>query len=201
MNDYIVQGVAPEVPSANRTQRRGRMIFMAKRGKNSHEPAGTPALQAVVRAGIPHTLHEHAGDLQATDIHGRGEIGPESARQLGVSPDRVFKTLIADCSGRLVVGVVPVSHHLDLKALARAIGAKKAQMADPAVAERSSGYVVGGISPLGQRTPLLTVVDDSALAQQTVFVSAGKRSLKLEIAPDDLIRLLDARVATIRTLD
>ncbi|WOP17971.1 Cys-tRNA(Pro) deacylase [Raineyella sp. LH-20] len=168
---------------------------MAKHSK-THEATGTPALQAVVRAGIAHTLHEHAADM-----HARGELGPESARQMGVSPDRVFKTLIADCSGRLVVGVVPVSHHLDLKALARAVGAKKAQMADPAVAERSSGYVVGGISPLGQRTRLLTVVDDSALTQETMYVSAGKRSLKLEIAPADLVGLLDARVATIRTLD
>ncbi|WP_026927256.1 Cys-tRNA(Pro) deacylase [Granulicoccus phenolivorans] len=169
---------------------------MAKRSRKPHEATGTPALQAVVRAGIAHTLHEHA-----VDMHAEGELGPESARQLGVSPDRVFKTLIADCSGRLVVGVVPVSHHLDLKALARAVGAKKAQMADPAAAERSSGYVVGGISPLGQRAPLPTVVDDSALDHPTIFVSAGKRSLKLEIAPGDLVRLLGATVATIRTLD
>lgn len=169
---------------------------MAKHAKKAHEATGTPALQAVVRAGIPHVLHEHA-----TDVHASGEIGPESARQMGVDPDRVFKTLIADCSGRLVVGVVPVSHHLDLKALARSVGAKKAQMAAPAVAERSSGYVVGGISPLGQRTVLPTVVDDSAMAQDTIYVSAGKRSLKLEVAPADLVRLLGARVATIRTLD
>ncbi|QGF24496.1 Cys-tRNA(Pro) deacylase [Raineyella fluvialis] len=169
---------------------------MAKRSKKAHEATGTPALQAVVRAGIPHQLHEHA-----VDMHAEGEIGPESARQLGVRPERVFKTLVADCSGHLVVGVVPVSHHLDLKALARAVGAKKAQMADPATAERSSGYVVGGISPLGQRTPLPTVVDDSALEHETIFVSAGKRSLKLEIAPADLVRLLGAQVVQIRTLD
>ncbi|SDB85221.1 Cys-tRNA(Pro)/Cys-tRNA(Cys) deacylase [Raineyella antarctica] len=167
---------------------------MAKRTRRAHEPAGTPALLAVERAGVDHRLHEHA-----TDVHAEGEIGPESARQLGVSPDRVFKTLVADCGGRLVVAVVPVSHHLDLKALARAMGAKKAQMADPAVAERSSGYVVGGISPLGQRTTLPTVVDDSALDHETIFVSAGKRSLKLEIAPADLVELCAAVVAPIRT--
>lgn len=169
---------------------------MAKRTRRAHEPAGTPALLAVERAGVAHRLHEHE-----VDMHAAGEIGPESARQLGVSPDRVFKTLIADCGGRLVVGVVPVSHHLDLKALARAVGAKKAQMAEPTAAERSSGYVVGGISPLGQRTALTTVVDDSALAYDTIFVSGGKRSLKLEIAPADLVRLAGARVAMIRTGD
>lgn len=169
---------------------------MAKRTKRAHEPAGTPALVAIERAGIAHRLHEHPMDLNA-----EGELGPESARQLGVSPDRVFKTLIADCAGRLVVGVVPVSRHLDLKALARAVGAKKAQMADPATAERSSGYVVGGISPLGQRTALATVIDDSALTHETIFVSAGKRSLKLEIAAADLVRLTGATLAPIRTRD
>lgn len=169
---------------------------MAKRTKKGHEPAGTPALLEVERAGVAHTVHEHA-----TDVHGEGEIGPESARQLGISPDRVFKTLVADCSGRLVVGVVPVSRHLDLKALARAVGAKKAQMADPAAAERATGYVVGGISPLGQRTALPTIVDDSVYDHETIVVSAGKRSLKLEIAPADLVRMTAAVVAPIRTAD
>ena len=167
---------------------------MARHSKAHHDSTGTPALQAVVRAGVAHTLHEHAVDM-TTD----GELGAEAAELLGVSPDRVLKTLVADASGRLVVGVVPVSGHLDLKALARAVGAKKAQMADPAVAERSSGYVVGGISPLGQRTKLPTVIDTSVLAHETVYVSAGKRSLKLELAPADLVRLSAATVAPIRT--
>lgn len=169
---------------------------MAKRTRKAHEPAGTPALLAVERSGVPHTVHEHA-----TDGHGEGELGPESARLLGISPDRVFKTLVADCAGRLVVGVVPVSRHLDLKALARAVGAKKAQMADPAAAERATGYVVGGISPLGQRTVLPTVLDASAYDHATIVISAGKRSLKLEIAPADLVRLTGASVADIRTPD
>ncbi len=167
---------------------------MAKHSKAHHDSTGTPALRAVIAAGVPHTLHEHAVDM-STD----GELGAEAARLLGVAPDRVLKTLIADASGRLVVGVVPVSGHLDLKALARAVGAKKAQMADPAVAERSSGYVVGGISPLGQRTRLPTVIDSSVLEHETIYVSAGKRSLKLEMAPADLVRLAGATVARIRT--
>ncbi len=168
---------------------------MARRSKRTHDPVGTPALVALERAGVAHTVHEHA-----TDIHADGELGPESARQLGVSPDRVFKTLVAECGPGLVVAVVPVSRHLDLKALARVLGAKKAQMADPAAAERATGYVVGGISPLGQRTTLPMVVDDSALEHDTIIVSAGKRSLKVEIAPDDLVALTGARVAAIRTM-
>lgn len=116
-----------------------------------------------------------------------------------MDPARVFKTLIVDTGTELVVGIVPVTRHLDLKALAKAVGAKKVALTDAPTAERSSGYVVGGISPLGQRTRLRTVLDSSALAHGTVFVSAGKRSLKLEVAPSDLIRLTDATVAEIST--
>lgn len=156
------------------------------------ERAGTPALRVVERAGIISTVHEHAMDMEAPDL------GRESARQMGLDPGRVFKTLVVDVGGRLAVGVVPVSHHLDLKALARVLGGKKAEMVAPEVAQRSSGYVVGGISPLGQRTALPTVVDDSALSHPTIVVSAGRRSLKLELAPGDLVRLCGATTARIR---
>jgi len=109
----------------------------------------------------------------------------------------VLKTLLVDVDGRLVVAVVPVAASLDLKALAAAAGGKRAAMADPARAQRSSGYVLGGISPLGQRTRLATVVDASALAWPTVLVSGGRRGLQVELAPDDLVRLTNAVTATV----
>lgn len=165
---------------------------MAKRSHGTSETSGTPALRAVLADGAVHFVHEHAADPTARDL------GMASARALGVEPARVFKTLVVD-AGELVVGVVPVDQHLDLKALAKVVGAKKAALADAPRAERSTGYVVGGISPLGQRTRLRTVVDSSALAHSTVFVSAGKRSLKLELAPSDLVRLTGATVADIST--
>ena len=155
--------------------------------------SGTPATVALTKARMAHTVHPyaHADDNTA--------YGDEAAEQLGVDRNRIFKTLIADVAGRLTVAVVPVAHQLDLKALARAVGAKKAEMADPAAAQRSSGYVLGGISPIGQRTPLPTVVDESALAYDTVFVSAGKRGLQVELAPADLIAVTRAISAPIAT--
>ena len=123
--------------------------------------------------------------------------GLEAAAALGVTPERVFKTLVADVDGRLVVGVVPVGGSLDLKALAAAVGGKRAAMADPSAAERSSGYVRGGISPLGQRKALDTVVDSSALEHPTVLVSGGRRGLEVELAPSDLVALTRARTAPI----
>lgn len=119
---------------------------------------------------------------------------------LGVEPSRVFKTLMLDVEGSLAVGIVPVSGILDLKAVAAALGAKKASMADPKAAERRTGYVLGGISPLGQRQQSPTVLDESALAFQTVLVSGGRRGLDIELAPADLIRLTGARTARISTL-
>ena len=116
---------------------------------------------------------------------------------LGVDPARVFKTLLADVDGRLTVAVVPVAGRLDLKALARALGGRKAAMADPAAAERATGYVVGGISPLGQKRAHPTVVDSSALDHETVLVSGGRRGLDVELAPTDLVRLTDATTAVI----
>jgi Cys-tRNA(Pro)/Cys-tRNA(Cys) deacylase len=130
--------------------------------------------------------------------HGAGQAyGPEAAERLGLDPERVFKTLVAEVDGALTVGVVPVSATLDLKALAGAVGGKRARMADVAAAERATGYVAGGISPLGQRKRLATVVDASAQRWETVYCSGGRRGLEIELAPADLVRLCGARVATI----
>lgn len=152
---------------------------------------GTPATVALNRAGVAYTLHPYA---HADDAHAYGE---EAAAALGVDPRRIFKTLLADAGGRLVVGVVPVAGQLDLKALAAAVGAKRATMADPAVAERVTGMVVGGISPIGQRTRHATVVDTTALGFATVFVSAGRRGLQVELSPADLVRVCGATTAAI----
>lgn len=155
--------------------------------------AGTPATVALTAQRVEHTLHPYEVSPEAPNY------GALVAEALGVAPARVFKTLIADVDGGLVVGVVPVTGELDLKALAHAAGGKRATMADRAAAERSSGYVRGGISPLGQRRPLPTVVDDSALDHDRVYVSAGRRGLQVALAPADLIRLTDAVTAAIRT--
>jgi Cys-tRNA(Pro)/Cys-tRNA(Cys) deacylase len=152
---------------------------------------GTPALRALERAGVPHTVRPYEHDA------GAESFGLEAAERLGVDPDRVFKTLVAEADGALVVGIVPVSGWLDLKALARAVGSRRAAMADPAVAERVTGYVVGGISPLGQRRPLPTVVDESALGHRTILVSAGRRGLDVELAAADLVALTSATTSPI----
>jgi Cys-tRNA(Pro)/Cys-tRNA(Cys) deacylase len=123
--------------------------------------------------------------------------GQEASEALGVPADRVFKTLVADVDGRLTVAVVPVAGSLDLKALASAVGGKKAVMADPGQAERASGYVTGGIAPVGLRRPLPVVVDESVLGHVTVFCSAGQRGLEIELAPADLIAATGARTAPI----
>ena len=155
---------------------------------------GTPATEALARARVAFTLHPYEHDP------GVASYGLEAAEALGVDPDRVFKTLVVDVgtsSPELAVGIVPVVSRLDLKAIATALGAKRAVMADPRTAARTSGYVVGGISPLGQRTRLPTVVDESAVLFDTILVSAGKRGLDVELAADDLARLLDATYAGI----
>jgi Cys-tRNA(Pro)/Cys-tRNA(Cys) deacylase len=153
---------------------------------------GTPATVALTRAKVPYTVHAYDHDPAADSY------GLEAAELLGLDPDRVFKTLFTSVDGTLVVGIVPVSGQLDLKAVAAAVGGKKAVMADPAAAERASGYVVGGISPVGQRRAHPTVLDLSALEHETVYVSGGKRGLDLEIAPADLIRVTGATPAAIR---
>jgi len=153
--------------------------------------AGTPATVALTAAGIPFTAHPYEHDPSAPSF------GLEAAEALGVEPDRVFKTLLADTDLGLVVGVVPVTGMLDLKALAASVGAKRASMADPAVAERRTGYVVGGISPIGQKTRHVTVVDETAQLFDTVFVSGGKRGFDIELAPADLLAATGAAYAPI----
>jgi Cys-tRNA(Pro)/Cys-tRNA(Cys) deacylase len=153
--------------------------------------APTPAIAALIRAKVPHTLHPYHHEPGTT------AFGDEVVTALGWPPERVFKTLVASVDGTLTVGIVPVAAHLDLKALAAATGGKKASMAGVTAAERSSGYVAGGISPLGQRKRLPTVVDVTADDFDTVLVSAGRRGLQVELAPADLIALTGAVVAPI----
>jgi len=153
--------------------------------------AGTPATLALIRAGVAFTPHAYEHDPRAS------AYGLEAAEKLGLDPDRVFKTLLADVDGALAVGIVPVAMQLDLKALAAAVGGKRAEMADPRVAERKTGYVVGGISPIGQKTALPTVLDESAILCETIYVSGGRRGLDLELAPDDLLAVTAGRYAPI----
>src|SRR6476660_7288061 len=140
---------------------------------------GTPATVALARAGIDFTLHEYAHDPRAESF------GLEAAQALGLDPVRVFKTLMTAVDGRLAVAVVPVSGQLDLKALARALGGSRATMAERGAAERATGYVAGGISPIGQKRRHPTVLDASALDHPTIFVSGGRRGLDLELSPND----------------
>lgn len=154
---------------------------------------GTPATAALTAAGVPFVLHPYIHDPSAASY------GAEAAEVLGIDPARVFKTLMVEVEGRLAVGIVPVSGTLDLKAFAAALGAKKAAMADPAAAQRRTGYVLGGISPLGQRMPSPTVLDSSALALETLLVSGGRRGLDVELAPADLVRLTGAVTAAVST--
>lgn len=152
---------------------------------------GTPATVALSKAGIDFSLHPYEHDPRAQSY------GLEAAEALGVDPERVFKTLMASVDRRLCVGIVPVTGQLDLKGLARALGGAKAVMAEVAAAERATGYVAGGISPVGQRRLHPTVLDSSALRFDTIFVSAGRRGLDLEIAPTDLVTVTSAVVAAV----
>jgi Cys-tRNA(Pro)/Cys-tRNA(Cys) deacylase len=151
----------------------------------------TPATLALEAAGVTFRAHPYDHDPDAESF------GLEAAAVLGVEPERVFKTLMADVDGEFVVGIVPVTARLQLKALAAAVGAKRATMADPATAERRTGYVVGGISPLGQKRPHRTVIDETAALFDTVYVSGGRRGFDVELAPDDLLRLTSATLADI----
>lgn len=159
--------------------------------KKRQEGGGTPATVRLTTLGIPFVAHPYVHDPAAPSF------GLEAAAALGVAPERVFKTLLADVDGTLVVGVVPVSTQLDLKAIAAAAGGKRAQMADPVLAERKTGYVVGGISPIGQKTPLRTFVDESAGLWDTVFVSGGRRGFDLELRADDLLTVTSGAFADI----
>lgn len=146
---------------------------------------------ALEAAGIAHTVHEFdRGD----ELH---DFGREAADALGLDHDRVFKTLVVVADGEMIVAVVPVSCQLSMKRVAAAVGAKKATMCDPARAEVSTGYVVGGISPIGQRKLLRTVIDETAELFDTVYVSGGRRGVDIGLAPGDLVAVLDAIVAPI----
>jgi Cys-tRNA(Pro)/Cys-tRNA(Cys) deacylase len=163
---------------------------MAKKSKKQ-QAGGTPATVALTAAGVEFTVHAYEHDPS------HPSYGEEAAEAMGVSPERVFKTLVADVDGALVVAVVPVAGSLDLKSLATAVGGKRAAMADPTLAERTTGYVRGGISPLGQRKKLRTVLDASAESHETICVSAGRRGLEVELAPADLQKLTEAVSAAI----
>ena len=151
----------------------------------------TPAINELDAAGIAYTIHEydHEGDPH--------DFGMEAAVKLGLDADQVFKTLLVTADGDQAVAIVPVSGKLALKAVGRALGAKRVEMCDPAVAERITGYVRGGISPFGQKKRLRTVIDEMATVFDVVYVSGGKRGLDIGVAPGDLIHHLDAIVADI----
>ncbi|MEW8605362.1 MAG: Cys-tRNA(Pro) deacylase [Candidatus Thiodiazotropha sp.] len=152
----------------------------------------TPAINAAKKAGIEFRTHSYEHDSK------HPSYGMEAAEKLGIPPQCVFKTLVVSLDGReLAVAVVPVSTQLDLKAFARAAKVKKAAMADAGQVERTTGYVVGGVSPLGQKKRLLTLIDRSAAELPTLFVSAGRRGLEIELVAEDLARLLDARFTAI----
>ncbi len=153
--------------------------------------SSTPATLALAAAGISFTAHSYTHDPGSTNF------GLEAATALSLDPEQVFKTLLADLDGVLVVAIVPVTGSLDLKALASALGGKKAEMADPRVAERRTGYIVGGISPIGQKNAHATVLDETAELFDTIFVSGGRRGLDIELAPADLVSATAAQIAAI----
>ncbi|HEY0617026.1 MAG TPA: Cys-tRNA(Pro) deacylase [Kribbella sp.] len=159
--------------------------------KTKQSGQGTPATVALTKAGLPFTTHAYEHDPAAKSY------GLEAAEALGLEAGQVFKTLLVEVDGKLAVGVVPVDKQLDLKAVAAALSGKKAAMADPAAAERITGYVVGGISPIGQKRQLPTVVDSTATDHDTVYVSGGRRGLDLGLSPTDLISITTARTAPI----
>ena len=154
-------------------------------------PSATPATVALTAAGVSFTQHTYEHDPTARSF------GLEAAEVLGLPPEQVFKTLLVDTGAGLAVAVVPVAGQLDLKAMASALGVKRVTMADPAAAQRSSGYVVGGISPIGQKRALPTVVDESAELFEVIYVSGGRRGLDLGLSPTDLVRVTGAIVADI----
>lgn len=153
--------------------------------------AGTPATVALTRAGIAFTSHVYDHDPRATSF------GEEAAAALGLTVDEVFKTLMASVDGRPVIGIVPVAGTLDLKAIAAAAGGRRAEMSDPATAQRLTGYVIGGISPIGQKKALPTFLDESARGLPTVYVSGGRRGFDIGVAPADLLAITNGSYAPI----
>jgi Cys-tRNA(Pro)/Cys-tRNA(Cys) deacylase len=155
---------------------------------------GTPATEALTRAGVSYTLHPYDHDPAST------AYGDEAATALGVDPLRIFKTLVVDLGQarpELAVAVLPVATQLDLKRFAAALGTKKASMADRNQVARSTGYIIGGVSPVAQKVPLPTLIDETALLWETVFVSAGKRGLQVELSPTELAEVTSASFADI----
>jgi Cys-tRNA(Pro)/Cys-tRNA(Cys) deacylase len=175
-----------------------RLCFILKVRTNDSIELMTPAIRAAEKAAVEHRVHSYEHDPRAPSY------GEEAAEKLGLAGERVFKTLIVALNGdtkNLAVGMIPVDRQLDLKAIAQACGAKKAEMAPPRDAERSTGYRVGGISPLGQKRLLPSILDSSANRFETLYVSAGRRGLEIELTPRDLVRLLNGRTATIAKSD
>ena len=152
----------------------------------------TPGINVAKKAKITHKVHEYAHDSSSESY------GLEAAEKLGVPESRVFKTLVVSFDNKeLAVGVIPVSSMLSMKLIAKAAGAKKAKMAEPSEVERSTGYVLGGVSPLGQKKRLKTIIDSSAKNHSTIYISAGRRGLEIELSPDDLIKLVNGDLAEI----
>lgn len=154
----------------------------------------TPATKAAEKAGITFSIHEYSHKAEASSY------GEEASVLLGINPQQVFKTLLIACNstGKLAVAIVPVSHQLNLKAVAKALSFKKVSMANPHQAEIATGYVLGGISPLGQKKHLPFVIDESVSNFKTVYVSGGRRGLEIELNPADLIQLCQAKIANIK---
>lgn len=175
-----------QVRATVRTHRAWQTSSMPKRRPHA---GPTPAVIQLTGAGVAFRQHEYS--------HSPGveSFGMEASRELGVTPQRVFKTLLVAVDGGLGVAILPVDRRLDLKAAAAALRGKKAALAEPQVAQRATGYVLGGISPFGQRRRLPTVLDISAGEHETIYVSGGKRGLDIELAPEDLLTVLDATIA------
>lgn len=191
----LAQGTPPPAPAERpvRVELRPAAAYRRRVGGR-----GTRAIDELARAGVPFAVREYEHDA---DRHGRGDgpgYGLEAAAALGVAPERIFKTLVAEVDGQLAAAIVPVAGELDLKALAALLAGRRATMARPADAERATGYVVGGISPLGQRRRLRTALDESALDHATILVSGGRRGLDVELAPADLARVTGATVGRLR---
>jgi Cys-tRNA(Pro)/Cys-tRNA(Cys) deacylase len=184
-------------PSAGRLgggdRRTGRSIR-----ENGHMGAqGTRAIDAVRRAGVPHAVHEYAHDERASLGAGGRGYALEAVESLGIEAGRVFKTIVVSVDGRLALAVVAADAEVDLKAVADALGGRRAAIATPADAEKATGYVLGGISPLGTRRPLPTILDSSAGSFPTIHVSAGRRGLEIELAPGDLVALVHGSLASV----
>jgi Cys-tRNA(Pro)/Cys-tRNA(Cys) deacylase len=158
---------------------------------------GTRAIEVLRRAGVAHTVHAYAHDARSTLAGGGRGYALEAVEALGLDPARVFKTIVVAVDGRLAIAVVPADAEVGLKAVADALGGRKATIAPPADAERATGYVLGGISPLGTRRALPTIIDASAAAWPTIHVSAGRRGLEIELAAADLVTLTNGTMAAV----